>query len=179
MTNGNGAPENLCHQDRPQVAGGTVTRREKELIAGRAAHRFRMPEAERGAPHVDRHSLGNVAAADALGGAAQAEIHILQVGFEGFLKQSHLPENFRAVEHGRPWRRGDVARLVERWRIAVPGARAPCGGAPAGQVKAPIEQAGGTEDLAGGESSVRGGELFQSEERRVGKEGRSRWSPYH
>src|ERR1035437_8142060 len=161
MANSDCAPEELGDQNRPEVAGRIVTGREQDLIACHAAHRFRMPAAERGAPEVDRPGVGNVASGNASGGAAQPEIDVLQIGFEGFLEQADLAENLGAVEDGRPWGRGDIARLVEGWSIAVPSARAPGGGAATGQVKGSIEEAGWAEDLAGGERGVDGGELFQ------------------
>src|ERR1035437_6381977 len=71
MANSDCAPEELGDQNRPEVAGRIVTVRAEDLIACHAAHRFLMPAAERGASEFDRPGVGNIAASNALGGAAQ------------------------------------------------------------------------------------------------------------
>ena len=74
-----------------------MARREKQLIACHPAHRFRMPSPQRGTPHVHRTGVGNIAARDALSGAAQPEIRIFELRFEGLLQQAYLAKNFGAV----------------------------------------------------------------------------------
>jgi hypothetical protein len=113
---------------------------QEELIAGNAAHGFRMPAAQGGTPSVDCPGIGDVAPDYMLERATQAKIGVFEIGFEGFLEQSNAAENFSAVEHGGPRRRSNVAWFFEVRSILVSSATSPSGGAATSQIEGPIEQ---------------------------------------
>ena len=88
------------------AAAGIMARHQEELVARDAPHGFRMPAAQRGAAAVPGDAPpARTTRPDSAGGAAQAEIHILQIRFEALFQQPDAAEKIGAKQRGGPGRR--------------------------------------------------------------------------
>src|SRR5581483_1773988 len=98
-----------------------------------------MPTAERGAAMVPGHRLGHIGAGDSLSCATQPKLDVLEVGFESFIEQAYLAEDFGANDERGPGRQSDVAGGLEGRCIGTPLSHAPSGSAAGNRIKGAIQ----------------------------------------
>src|ERR1700682_314449 len=119
------APQKMRDQDCPGVPARIVHRYQVTLVTRDAAHRFGMPWAQRRASAVPGDGLRYVEAGDTALRAAQAELHVFQVRFEGFVEQTDALEHLRAKQGSGPRGRPDGPALGENRSVDAAVAGAP------------------------------------------------------
>src|SRR5262245_55090160 len=80
-----------------------------DLIARYAAHRMRMPLAERRAAAMPGDRLRHVPSAEPLHGGPQSEIDIFEIGFERLVERPDTAEQLGAEQRGGARRKPDTA----------------------------------------------------------------------
>src|SRR5258708_39582603 len=161
MTESYGSPKRLCHQNRPhepeQPSSGVIFRHQKYLVARNSTHGCGMPLAERGATHVTRDGVRNIAARIVEAGASQAQFYILQIRFESFIQEADVAKQLRPKKAGRSRRKPDLSG-ARKFRTVRPAVAHPPGACPpADPVLRSIDRVatGSAEKLAGREPHAR------------------------
>src|SRR5262249_5015034 len=90
------APQDLRDENRPPAPGAQfpriMSRDQKDLIPRDSPNSIRVPLAERCAAVVPRNRVGDINPAEAVRRATEAEIDVLQVGFEALFQKAHAME---------------------------------------------------------------------------------------